>query len=206
MDTWTRVDAERAALHDDLAGLDAAQWDVQSLCSRWKVRHVVAHLIGATQVKAGSYLVAMLKAGMNLDRAIARAALSVGAAPPEELLLRFKDIIGKRSLPPGVKPAALLNDTVCHAADIRRPLGLSRVVPDETLVEAANLATSVGFPLGAKKRIAGLRLVANDTSWSTGEGPTIEGPLESLILVMTGRSSALVDLSGDGLVTLRNRN
>ena len=46
MDTWQAVDEERSALADDLATLDDGQWDAQSLCSEWKVRHVVGHLIG----------------------------------------------------------------------------------------------------------------------------------------------------------------
>ena len=33
MDTWDKYDAERAALIEDLAGLEASQWDAQSLCS-----------------------------------------------------------------------------------------------------------------------------------------------------------------------------
>ena len=46
MDTWQTVDEERSALADDLASLDDSQWDIQSLCNEWKVRHVVGHLIG----------------------------------------------------------------------------------------------------------------------------------------------------------------
>src|SRR5579883_1287535 len=53
VDTWARYDAERQALCDDLAGLEESRWDIQSLCSQWKVRHVVAHLVAGADVKAG---------------------------------------------------------------------------------------------------------------------------------------------------------
>jgi len=41
------------------------------------------------------------------------------------------------------------------------------------------------------KLIAALRLVANDVPWSAGDGPLVEGPAESLILVMAGRRAGL---------------
>ena len=58
---------------------------------------------------------------------------------------------------------------------------------------------------GQKKRIAGLTLRATDTEWSTGSGPTVEGPAQQLLLAVAGRRPALDQLSGDGLATLRAR-
>jgi uncharacterized protein (TIGR03083 family) len=81
MDTWQAVDEERSALADDLATLDDSQWDAQSLCSEWAVRHVVGHLIGGADVKTGPFLAGMVKSGMNFDRFIAREGLALGAAP-----------------------------------------------------------------------------------------------------------------------------
>ena len=62
-----------------------------------------------------------------------------------------------------------------------------------------------GFPVGAKKRIAGLRLVATDLDWSHGTGPEVTGPALPLLLAMTGRSAGLADLAGAGLATLGTR-
>jgi hypothetical protein len=59
--------------------------------------------------------------------------------------------------------------------------------------------------IGAKRRIAGLRLRATDSSWAHGDGPEVSGPLISLILAMTGRKGAHPDLTGDGLTTLADR-
>ena len=58
---------------------------------------------------------------------------------------------------------------------------------------------------GTPKRIRGLELRATDTDWSTGDGPVVEGPLQSLVLAMAGRGDALDELSGDGLDELRTR-
>ena len=205
MDTWGKLDAERAALCEDLAGLDAAQWDVQSLCDKWKVRHVVAHLARAPEMKGVAAVTMLLASGLSFNRAMERDALKFGAAPPAELLAKLKGIVGSRVLPIGTNTLIMLTDTMCHAADIRRPLGLSRDVPEDSMVEVADRVKDLGFPLGAKKRIVGLKLSATDVEWSTGDGPSVEGPLMSLILAMGGRPSALADLSGEGLATLQAR-
>jgi uncharacterized protein (TIGR03083 family) len=103
------------------------------------------------------------------------------------------------------KPIAMLMDTVCHSGDIRRPLGIDRKLPEDTLIEVAENLRNVGFPLKAKQRAAGLRLVATDVAWSAGDGPPVEGPAESLILAMAGRPSALEDLKGEGVTALASR-
>lgn len=202
MDMWATIDDYRSALYEDLAGLDEAQWDVQSLCTEWKVRHVVAH-VSDTNFKVGHLLGGVLKNGMNLNRFAAREALATGAAPPEVLLARLKDTIGSRAVPPMAKPVTMLTDIVCHSGDIRRPLGISRSASPEALMAVADYLRG-GIALGAKKRTAGVRLSATDADWSVGDGPAVEGPLESLVLVMAGRSQPMEDLSGEGVSTLRS--
>lgn len=205
MDTWLAMDEERSALADDLATFGDSQWDTQSLCGDWKVRHVVGHLVGGADVKVVPFLTGMLKSGMSFNRFTARQGLELGAVPPDELLGQFKETIGTRRTPPGAKPEIMLLDLVCHSGDIRRPTGITRSVPESTLLTAADMVTRVGFPLHAKKRIAGLRMSATDTDWATGDGPSVEGPLASLIFVMAGRTAPLEDLAGEGKETLRAR-
>ena len=60
--------------------------------------------------------------------------------------------------------------------------------------------------IGTKSRIAGLTLRATDTDWTHGSGPVVEGPILDLLVASTGRSSALGQLSGDGVETLRERS
>ena len=60
--------------------------------------------------------------------------------------------------------------------------------------------------IGSKTRVEGLRLTATDATWTHGEGPDVSGPLQSLILAMTGRKQVLEDLSGDGVSILAMRN
>ncbi len=205
MDTWQATDEERSALADDLATLDDSQWDVPSLCSEWKIRHVVGHLVGGADVKTGPFVAGMLKSGMNFNRYIAREGLALGAAPPDQLLGQFRKTIGTHRTPPGAKPEIMLTDLVCHSEDIRRPTSMTRSVPEATLLMVADTVKGIGFPLHVKKRVAGLRMSATDADWSTGDGPSVEGPLASLILVMAGRKASLEDLSGEGMQTLQAR-
>ena len=205
MDTWQAVDEERSAMADDLALLDDSQWDAQSLCSEWKVRHVVGHLVGGADVKTGPFLAGIVKSGMNFNLFIAREGVALGATPRDELLGQFRKTVGTHRTPAGAKPEIMLLDLVCHCADIRRPTGMTRRVPEATLLTVADTVKPIGFPLHAKKRIAGLRMSATDSDWSAGDGPSVEGPLASLILVMAGRKAPLQDLSGEGVQTLQTR-
>ncbi|MGC9960400.1 MAG: maleylpyruvate isomerase family mycothiol-dependent enzyme [Acidimicrobiales bacterium] len=205
MDTWQAIAEERSALADDLSTLDHSLWDAQSLCSEWKVRHVVGHLVAGADVKTTAFLAGMLKNGMNFNRFMARGGLELGAVPPDELVGQFRKTIAMRRAPTGARPEVMLLDVVCHSVDIRRPAGMTRSVPEATLRMAADLVKVVGFPLNAKKRIAGLRVSATDVDWSTGDGPSVEGPLASLVLVMAGREALLEELSGEGLQSIAAR-
>jgi hypothetical protein len=65
---------------------------------------------------------------------------------------------------------------------------------------------ALGAPtLPAKKNAKGLKLVATDLEWARGNGPSVEGPAEALLMVLAGRPHALGDLAGDGLPVLRGR-
>ena len=99
----------------------------------------------------------------------------------------------------------MLTDLVCHGEDIRRPTGMFRRVPESTLRTVAETVKRIGFPLHAKRRIAGVRIEATDVDWSAGDGPCVEGPLASLILVMAGRTAPLEALSGPGKQMLQAR-
>ena len=99
----------------------------------------------------------------------------------------------------------MLGEVVVHGEDIRRPLGLNRDIPEETLVTVAEFYKGSNLLIGAKRRIAGLRLKATNASWASGDGPEVAGPLASLVVAMTGRRQAYGDLSGEGVATLAAR-
>ena len=59
--------------------------------------------------------------------------------------------------------------------------------------------------IGTKKRVEGVTLRATDAAWTYGSGPEVTGPAIALLMAMTGRSTALDDLSGEGVAILRQR-
>ena len=57
----------------------------------------------------------------------------------------------------------------------------------------------VSLAFAARRRLRGLELAADDVDWTVGTGARVEGPVEALLLVLTGRSSAVLDrLRGPG--------
>ena len=43
--TWQSIERERLSLADLADELTDEQWETQSLCSEWRVRDVIAHLV-----------------------------------------------------------------------------------------------------------------------------------------------------------------
>jgi hypothetical protein len=112
---------------------------------------------------------------------------------------------GSHLIPPGLKLPGVLTELVVHSSDISEGVGKPLVLPVEDYVAALEHLKNVQPVFGSKQRIAGLTLRATDTEWSTGSGPTVEGPAQQLLLAVAGRRVALDRLSGDGLATMRAR-
>jgi uncharacterized protein (TIGR03083 family) len=205
MDEWAANERERLALADDLSGIPDTAWNAQSLCAEWKVRDVVGHLVSGATIRRREWLGGFVKNGFNFNRFVGRDAIVQGRAEPAALLGVLVATASSRNLPPGARPLGMLGDTICHGQDIRRPLGLDHHLPNESLGAVADWFKGTGFPFGTKKRIAGIRLVATDAQWATGEGPEAAGPLEALVMVMAGRQAALADLTGPATATIEGR-
>jgi uncharacterized protein (TIGR03083 family) len=200
----TLVAAERGALADDVARLTPEQWARPSLCPDWTVRHIVAHLTAAASTSPGAFISQFAAARFNFDRyANAGLARRLGA-DPGATLAAFRAVQRSTTAPPGPKPT-WLGEVVVHSEDIRRPLGISHHYDPEALGKAADFYKGSNVLIGAKKRIEGLRLRATDQDWSHGSGPTVEGPMLSLVMAMTGRGTHVDDLTGEGVETLRSR-
>ncbi|MGW0048998.1 maleylpyruvate isomerase mycothiol-dependent enzyme family protein [Nocardia cyriacigeorgica] len=99
-------------------------------------------------------------------------------------------------------PQLLLADLMVHHQDMRRPLGRTREIPEDRLLTLLDHPDPFAQP---RRRTKGLRFVATDVAWSSGDGPEVRGPGEALALAMVGRTAALDDLTGDGVAELRRR-
>lgn len=99
----------------------------------------------------------------------------------------------------------MLGETVVHGEDIRRPLGIRRDYPVETVTAVAEYYRGTDLVVVAKGRIGGLKLVADDGPFSTGDGALVSGRTVDLVMAMTGRAACCDELDGDGVGILRGR-
>lgn len=206
MDMFDEIADERRGLADLLSGLTAEQRAAPSLCRGWSVQEVAAHLIVPLEVGLPKLVVAILASGGSFDRANARLARKHAQRPFDEIVEVLRRKADTRFTPPGAGPEAPLTDVLVHGLDIRWPLRLTRQIPGERLTTSLTfLTTPAANGLVAKRLLDGLRLEAEDVDWTHGNGPTVSGDAEALLLAMTGRAIALEHLDGDGVATLRGR-
>ena len=205
MDTWELIATERARLVEALTKLDDGQWTTPSLCGGWSTKDTLAHVVSTAEMTPPKFLLGLAGSGFSFGRLMARNVATVGADPVPRLLERLEAKVGARNAPPGPTGSWLV-ETVAHGEDIAYPTFTAIAHSEEALAAAADAAKNTQPLLGAKKRIAGLRLHADDIDWSTGDGPEVCGPLRTLLLAMVGRPPVLDDLHGDGVEVLRARS
>jgi uncharacterized protein (TIGR03083 family) len=202
-EVWRTIDEQRADLADLLDDLSAAEWDTPSLRTGWRVRDVAAHLTLA-QMGVLPAVVAAVRARGSFNGMIRDTALRQARLPVDSYAPALRAMVGSRRKAPGVTHLEPLIDILVHGQDITVPLGRPRPMPPVAAAAAADRAWSMGFPFRARRRLAGLELVATDHDWSVGRGARIEGPIAALLLLVTGRTTAAArQLSGPGLATLQ---
>ncbi|MFH9331100.1 maleylpyruvate isomerase family mycothiol-dependent enzyme [Streptomyces althioticus] len=203
-EVWGLVHAERAALADDLRELTDDQWATPSLCDGLTVREVLAHLTAGASLDTVRWLAGVVRCRFDFDRQVAlRLAQQLGAGPVETLG-RFRQAVPSTTKPP-LPVVAMLGEAVVHGEDIRRPLGIRRAYPVETVTAVAEYYRGTDLVVVAKGRIGGLRLAADDGPFATGDGPLVTGTTLALVMAMTGRAACCDELDGDGVGTLRRR-
>jgi uncharacterized protein (TIGR03083 family) len=203
-DVWQSIDAERADLADLLDDLTPAEWETPSLCDAWLVRDVAIHLTQA-HAGVGTVLIGAVRARGRFDRMIRDSALRAAPLPAAECARRLRAMVGSRRTAPFITPMEPLIDVLVHGRDITIPLDRTRPMPITAAAAAAQRVWDVGFPFRARRRLAGCRLAATDADWAVGSGAPVEGPIADLLLLATGRRSALDRLTGDGADALRRR-
>ncbi|MEO5840530.1 MAG: hypothetical protein ABIQ73_25270 [Acidimicrobiales bacterium] len=131
-------------------------------------------------------------------------ARTIGALPPGEIITRLRTTTTTTNHPPA-PVMTMLGEVVVHGQDIRGAVGQPSTTDPQAVAACLQMYSGANFPLGAKKRINGLRLVAGDVEWTNGEGAEVCGLGISLLMAMTGRRAGLDGLTGDGVATLRRR-
>jgi uncharacterized protein (TIGR03083 family) len=202
LDAMALATAERRDLADLLETLTDDEWVASSLCDGWSVRDVVAHVVSYEELSTVGLVLRMGRAVGRAGQANAIGLRELADATPADLLTQLRAHLRPTGLTAGFGGRIGLTDALIHHQDIRRPLDRPRTVPGERVLVALDMAMRAPT-LPSRKKVKGLRLVATDVDWTTGDGPEIAGSGEALLMAIAGRYAALDDLEGNGLDRLR---
>jgi uncharacterized protein (TIGR03083 family) len=198
-EVWRHIHAERSALAETLNGLDDAQWQHDSLCTGWTVKDVAAHVISTPAIgwrEIGS--MGLRNLGRGYNQIIFHEVKRMGQRPVEDILADYETYAGSTHHVPTTTSIEPLVDALVHHQDIVRPLGIRhRMAPDAAAV-AADRVRKLSFLMGSTRLVRSVRMVATDADWVRGRGPTIEGPMQELLMLCSGRAADAALISGDG--------
>lgn len=197
---WDHTVAQRQALADILRGLTDEQWEHPSLCEGWRVRDVAAHVISSPQLDWGASLRVLPGLWRGYNGMIFHDVLRRGQASPEDILAQFDRFAAVRRGPAVVTHVEPLLDILVHTQDIVRPLGIDHHMPPEAAAVAADRARLLRMAGG---RIRSLGMTATDTDWARGDDALVEGTMEELLMLCTGRAPRWERLMGEGVADAR---
>jgi uncharacterized protein (TIGR03083 family) len=180
--------AERQRLADLYAGLGPDQWSAPSLCARWRVREVLAHVTLPYRHSAFRVLRGIAVARGDFNRFADRIAREDTAGLSDaELLAALRENVEHPWRPPGGGQGGALSHDVIHGLDVTEPLGLPR--PPAQRVRRVLAAAGPHALAHFGTDLTGVRLVATDTDIALGEGPdVVELPAVDVLLRVTGRT------------------
>lgn len=204
VDMRRRARDERADLAAFLTTLSPEQWQAPTLCARWRVRDVVAHVISYDELDMRSLLANAVQGRFWSRRVNALAMAPYSTHSPEQLLALLTVHLQPRGLPAALGGRVALTEGLIHHQDIRRALGAPRAIPPERLLPALRLAL-IAPDIGGLWRIRGLRMTATDLGFSAGTGPEVRGAAEALLMTMAGRRGVVSELTGPGQRKLAHR-
>lgn len=174
-------------LADTLEAQPPAAWDAASLCERWRVRDVVAHMSTAARYTADRYMAELQADGGRFGVTIDRLAARDGTLEPPLLLADLRDGRLHRWTPPGGGEIGALVHAVIHSLDITTPLGLPSSAGEPALRAVLDALTGGGHTsFGIDLR--GVKFTATDLSWSWGDGDDVTGRAADLVLALAGRT------------------
>lgn len=209
---WAAIDDQRTRTADLLDDLSPEEWLQPSLCERWTVRHVVAHLTLQRQsvgdVLAFTMSHPRLLTCTSLNKVIeTTASIQAETLTYDELVQAIRDQIGSRRHNAFVTARETLTDILVHSQDIAIPLGRRLDMdPVASAIGATRRWDTRGTWMSTVFRLPsfdGYRFAATDIDWTRGEGGVVTGPIGSILLLLTGRRVALEHLHGEGADRLR---
>ncbi|MBL7255884.1 maleylpyruvate isomerase family mycothiol-dependent enzyme [Paractinoplanes lichenicola] len=183
--TW--VAPTYLSLADLLADAPAETWDAPSLCEKWLVRHVVAHVTMPVRLTPEQFGAEMAAAGGDFAVLSDTVAVRDAALPVDDLLAQLRSPQLHAWLPPGGGAPGALTHAVIHSLDVTIALDRPPAAPREAVIAVLDLLTAAGGTLFGVN-LADVRLKATDTDWSHGAGQPIRADSGALVALLGGRA------------------
>jgi uncharacterized protein (TIGR03083 family) len=174
-------------LADLLATPSADTWDAPSLCEKWLVRHVVAHVTMPARLTPEQFGAELAAADGDFGALSDAVAERDSSLPLVDLLDQLRSPRLHAWQPPGGGAAGALSHAVIHSLDVTIALDRPAVAPDEAVIAVLDQLTAAdGSWFGVD--LTDVRLEAADTAWSWGSGRVVRADTGSLLALLSGRT------------------
>ncbi len=187
----TGSQSEVARTYQGLADLLAARgdeaWDAPSLCEKWLVRHVVAHVTMPVRLTPEQFGAEMAAAGGDFTVLSDAVAARGGSLPVADLLDQLRSPALHAWEPPGGGAVGALNHAVIHSLDVTIPLAEPPVASAAAVTAVLEHLTAANGGLFGID-LTGVRIEASDTGWSWGDGRPVRADGASLVAMLSGRT------------------
>jgi uncharacterized protein (TIGR03083 family) len=174
-------------LADLLAATAVDTWDVPTLCEKWLVRHVIAHVTMPVRLSPEQFWAEMAAAGGNFTLLSDTVAARDASLPVADLLDQLRSPRLHAWQPPGSGAAGAVSHAVIHSLDVTIALDRPVVAPVEAVTAVLDQLTAASGTLFGVD-LTGVRLEAADTAWSWGSGQLVRADSGSLVALLGGRA------------------
>ena len=174
-------------LADLLAASAVDTWDAPSLCEKWLVRHVIAHVTMPARLTPEQFGAEMAAAGGDFTTLSDTVATRDASLPVADLLDQLRSPGLHAWEPPGGGAAGALSHAVIHSLDVTVALDRPPVAPVEAATAVLEqLTASGGTWFGVD--LTDVRLEATDTGWGWGSGQLVRADSGCLVALLSGRT------------------
>jgi len=185
LQSWVAPTCDRLA--DLLAAATVDTWDTPSLCDKWLVRHVIAHMTMPARLTPEQFGAEMAAAGGEFSVLSDTVAARDASLPLADLLGQLRSPRLHAWQPPGGGAAGALSHAVIHSLDVTIALDRPTVAPGEAVTTVLDQLTAAnGTWFGVD--LTGVRLEATDSAWSWGDGRLVRADSGSLVALLSGRT------------------
>ena len=174
-------------LADLLAATSVDTWDAPSLCEKWLVRHVIAHVTMPARLTPEQFGAEMATAGGDFTTLSNTVATRDASLPVADLLGQLRSPRLHAWQPPGGGAAGALSHAVIHSLDVTVALDRPPVAPTDAATAVLEQLTAAGGTWFGVD-LTDVRLEAIDTGWSWGSGQLVRADSGRLVALLSGRT------------------